>query len=151
MTTATTSGTSRPQRKTPKTKRANASTPGVVTKPFITSLPQAGGRRYTVLAGKSLLAAAFFFGVICALVYTAADKSKPVAGQRTTTAKKSGAAVVSKIDLPVRNAPRRDAKILARVVYGARVEVVAQDGGWAQVRAAGEDVAGWVEKTGLNF
>jgi hypothetical protein len=171
MTTATTSGAARPQRKNSKAQRANASTPRAVTKSVVTSLPRADGR-YAVLAGKSLVAAVFVFGVICAFIYTTTgprratqvvgERPKTIARQKTATTDKSGAefaaiaarvgsALVSRIDLPVRDAPRRDAKVLARAVYGSRVEVVAQDGGWAQVRATGQNVAGWVEKAGLNF
>ncbi len=172
MTTATTSGAARPQRQTSKAQRANASTPRAVAKPTASPLPPGEARRCAVLAGKSLVAAVFVFGVICALIYTAAvprratqvvgERPKTIARQKTATTDKSGtefaattarvgSALVSKIDLPVRDAPRRDAKILAWAIYGSRVEIVAQDAGWAQVRATGQNVAGWVAKAGLNF
>ncbi len=62
-----------------------------------------------------------------------------------------GSALASKIDVPVRDAPKRDANILNKAVYGSYVEVIAQDGRWVQVRATGQNVTGWVEKSGLNF
>ncbi|WP_281932813.1 SH3 domain-containing protein [Methylocystis iwaonis] len=112
------------------------------------------------------------FGTLCALIYTSAaphktmhaagEKQKIITRQKTATADKSTAdakvypsrldsALVSKIDLPIRDAPRGDAKILGRAVYGSRVEVLGQDGRWAQVLAIGQNAAGWVEKAGLNF
>jgi hypothetical protein len=124
------------------------------------------------LAGKSVAAAVFVFGALCALIYTSAaprqtkhvasEKQKIIARQKTATGDKSTAdakaaperldsALVSKIDLPIRDAPRGEAKILGRAVYGSRVEVLGQDGRWAQVRAIGQNAAGWVEKAGLNF
>jgi hypothetical protein len=172
MATATTGGTSRHQRNLANTRRANASTPRPTTKPWTVSFPRGDGLRYAFLAGKSIAAAVFVFAAICALIYTSAsprktmhaasEKQKTIARQKTTTADKSaaeakaapeglGSALVSKIDLPIRDAPRRDAKILNRAVYGSHVEVLGQDGTWVQVRAAGQNVTGWVEKAGLNF
>jgi hypothetical protein len=128
--------------------------------------------RYALFAGKNVAAAVFVFGTLCALIYTSAaphktmhaagEKQKIIARQKTATADKSIAdakaapsrlesALVSKIDLPIRDAPRGEAKILGRAVYGSRVEVLGQDGRWAQVRAIGQNAAGWVEKAGLNF
>ncbi len=168
MSTVTTAGASRHQKNPAKSRRANALTPRPATAP----LPHGDGLRYAVFAGKSVAAAVFVFGALCALIYTSAaphktmhaagEKQKIIARQKTATADKSTAdakasparvesALVSKIDLPIRDAPRGDAKILGRAVYGSRVEVLGQDGRWAQVRAIGQNAAGWVEKAGLNF
>lgn len=172
MSTVTTGGASRHQKNSTKSRRANPSTPRPATKPATAPLPRGDGVRYALFAGKNVAAAVFVFGTLCALIYTSAaphktmhaagEKQKIIARQKTATADKSIAdakaapsrlesALVSKIDLPIRDAPRGEAKILGRAVYGSRVEVLGQDGRWAQVRAIGQNAAGWVEKAGLNF
>jgi hypothetical protein len=172
MSTVTTGGASLHQRNTARSRGANASTPRPATKPATALTPRGDRARYALLAAKSVVAAVFLFGALCALIYTSAgprqtrhaadEKQKIIARQKTATADKSIAdakaapsrsesALVSKIDLPIRDAPRGDAKILGRAVYGSRVEVLGQDGRWAQVRAIGQNAAGWVEKAGLNF
>jgi hypothetical protein len=171
MATATTSRTSHNQRKPVKTQRSNAATSPAVTV-WAQPLLRGDKSRYAFLAGKSIVAAVFVFGVICALIYTSAaprktmhaasEKQKTIASQKTTTADKSGteartaptrlgSALVSRIDVPIRDAPRRDAKIVNKAVYGSYVEVLGQDGAWVQVRATGQNVTGWVEKASLNF
>jgi hypothetical protein len=62
-----------------------------------------------------------------------------------------GSALVSKIDVPVRDAPRRNGKILDKAVYGSYVDVIGQDGKWVQVRATRQHLTGWMEKADLNF
>jgi hypothetical protein len=127
---------------------------------------------YAFLAGKSIAAAVFVFGVQCALIYTSAaprktlhaasERQKIIVRQKTATADKSdtearaapirlGSALISRIDVPVRDAPRRDGKIVNKAVYGSYVEVLGQDGAWVQVRATGQNITGWVEKASLNF
>lgn len=172
MSTVTSGGASRHQKNSPKYRRANTSTPLPAKNPVTFPLPRGDGVKYALFAGKSIAAAVFVFGALCALIYTSAasrqtkhvasEKQKIIARQKTATADRStadakaaparlGSALVSKIDLPIRDAPRGEAKILGRAVYGSRVEVLGQDGRWAQVRAIGQNAAGWVEKAGLNF
>jgi hypothetical protein len=172
MSTVTTGGASHHQRNPAKSRRASASTPRPATKPATAPLPRGAGMRYALFAGKSVAASVFVFGALCALIYTSAapyktmhvtgEKQKTIARQKTAAADKSSAdakaapsrsesALVSKIDLPIRDAPRGDAKILGRAVYGSRVEVLGQDGRWVQVHAIGQTVAGWVERASLNF
>jgi hypothetical protein len=172
MSTATTDGASRQRRRSNYRGARPSSTRRPATKSATALLPRGDGARYALLAGKSLAAAVFVFGALCALIYPSAaprqtmhaagEKQKIIARQKTPTADRSTAeaksaparldsALVAKIDLPVKDAPRGDAKILGRTVYGSRVEVLAQDGRWVQVRAIGQNLAGWVEKAGLNF
>ncbi len=154
MSTAMTGGKSRHQRNLGNTRRANASRPRPAAAPLTLSLPRGDGLRYAFLAGKSIAAAVFVFGVLCALIYTSAAPRKtihPVGEKQKTIARQATTVLVSKIDLPIRDAPRGDAKIISRAVYGSRVEVLGQDGRWVQVHAIGQNVAGWVEKFGLNF
>jgi hypothetical protein len=171
MSTAMTTG-SRQRRRSNSRGARPSSTPRPATKSATALLPRGDVARYALLAGKSIAAAVFVFGTLCALIYTwvaprqtmhaAGEKQKIIARQKTATADKSilqarsasarpDSAHVAKIDLPVKDAPRGDAKILGRTVYGTRVEVLAQDGRWVQVRAIEQNLAGWVEKAGLNF
>jgi hypothetical protein len=156
MATATTDGASRHRRNPANTRRTIASTQRPAKKPWTVSFPRREGLRYASLAGKNIAAAALVFGAICALIYTSAaprktmraasEKHKTMVRQKTTTTNISaretkaaprglGSALVSKIDLPMRDGPRRDAKILDRAVYGSHVEILGQDGTWVQVRA----------------
>jgi len=171
MSTATTGRASHNQRKPAKTRRSNAATSPAVTE-WMQPLLRGDQSRYAFLAGKSIAAAVFVFGVLCALIYTSAaprttmhaagEKQKTIARQKPATADKSGiearaaptrlgSALVSRIDVPIRDAPRRDGKIVNKAVYGSYVEVLGQDGAWVQVRATGQNVTGWVEKASLNF
>jgi hypothetical protein len=171
MPTVMTGGASRHQKNSTKSRRASTSTPRPATKPATSALPRGDGVRYALFAGKSVAAAVFVFGALCALIYTSAaprqtkhvaSEKQKIPRQKAATADKSTAdakaaparldsELVPKIDLPIRDAPRGEAKILGRAVYGSRVEVLGQDGRWAQVRAIGQNAAGWVEKAGLNF
>ncbi len=153
MAAVTANGASRNVRKPAKAPRViRASKPAEARMP---SFLREDGSRYAFTAMKCVAAAVFFFGALCALIYTAAEPRR--AAQKVSERHKStaptrlGSALVSKIDVLVRDAPRRDASILNKAVYGSYVEVIAQDGRWVQVRATGQNVTGWVEKSGLNF
>jgi hypothetical protein len=172
MAAITTSGASRIRKKHAKAKRSNeASTPAAKATRMLPFL-QGGGSRYGFMAAKSIAATVFVFGTVCALIYTAAqprnaaqkivEKQKPIASQKAAIADKSniepkaastrlGSALVSKVDVDIRDAPRRDAKVLDRAVYGSYVEVIGQDRKWAHVHATGQNVTGWVNKASLNF
>jgi hypothetical protein len=104
------------------------------------------------------------FGAICALIYTSATPRKSLLAINKKTIARSefdveshvaptrlGSALVSKIDVPVRDAPRRNGKVLDKAVYGSYLDVIGQDGKWVQVRATGQHLTGWVEKADLNF
>lgn len=128
-------------------------------------MPPGDGLKYALLvAGKSIGAAALVFGAICALLYTsAAPRKSLLAINKKAIARgefdveshvaptRLGSAIVSKIDVPVRDAPRRNGKILDKAIYGSYVDLIGQDGRWVQVRATGQHVTGWVEKSDLNF
>jgi hypothetical protein len=127
-------------------------------------MPPGDGLKYALVAGKSIGAAALVFGAICALIYTSATPRKSLLAINKKTIARSefdveshvvptrlGSALVSKIDVPVRDAPRRNGKVLDKAVYGSYLDVIGQDGKWVQVRATGQHLTGWVEKADLNF
>lgn len=161
MAAVATKGASHTRKKHAKQARrltdvASPAAKGARASPFL----HGGGSRYVVVVAKSIAAAVFLFGAICALTYTAAvprnsarnvaEKQKPIANQKTASTR-LGAALVSKVDADIRDAPRQNAKVLKRAPYGAYVEVIGQDGKWAHVHATGQNVTGWVDKAGLNF
>ena len=157
--------TAKSSRKGPaNTQRSRAATAPNATQPRRPPMPPGDGLKYALLAGKSIGAAALVFGAICALIYTsAAPRKSLLAINKKTIARgefdveshvaptRLGSALVSKIDVPVRDAPRRNGKILDKAVYGSYVDVIGQDGKWVQVRATGQHLTGWVEKADLNF
>jgi len=64
---------------------------------------------------------------------------------------KPGIALISRVNAAIREAPRLNAKILDRAVFGSSVDVIGQEHDWAQVRAPAQNVSGWIEKSALNF
>ncbi len=162
MASATTSF-KRSGRERAKARRSSKVATPAATEPGMQPSPRTDSPRYALVAGKSVAATILVFGAVCALIYTAAEPHKAtyavgekrVARQKAAEASadttRLGSALVSKIDVAVREAPRRNARILDKAVYGSYVEVIGQDGKWIQVRATGQNVTGWVERAGLNF
>ncbi len=78
--------------------------------------------RYALVAGKGVAAATIVFGAVCALIYTAAEPHKAThvidekrvarqkAVERSADTARLGSALVAKVDVAVRDAPRRKCK-----------------------------------------
>ncbi|MCC3246474.1 SH3 domain-containing protein [Methylocystis sp. WRRC1] len=167
---AITTNPTRIDRKPARKQRRSQTSVG--TAPRIWAPAFLGGDRgkYVALVLKCLVATAVVFGAVSALtstkerhatLYRPAEKQKRVAGHKTAESGialtenkapiKHRAALVSGNNAAIREAPRANAKILDRAVFGSSVDVIGEDGRWAQVHAVGQNVSGWIEKGSLNF
>jgi hypothetical protein len=101
-----------------------SSNPATRAAPQMQPSPRTGSPKYALIAGKCIAAATIVFGAVCVLIYTAAapQKSTHVITEKRVARQKIvepsadtarlGSALVAKVDVPVRDAPRRNARVL---------------------------------------
>ncbi len=167
---AVTTSTTDKRRKHAKQQRPTQTSAPASRRAWTPSFLRGDTTTYAALAFKSAAAAALVFGAVSVLSATSerhaarhksAGKQKLVAGHKVAMAESSAAehkvpirrrpAMISGNEVAIRDAPRPNAKILDKAVFGSSVDVVGEDGKWAQVHAAAQKVSGWVEKASLNY
>lgn len=81
----------------------------------------------------------------------ASDDKKPMAEAAADAAPASGKATVAWDVALVRSGPARDKDVVARVLQGTRVNVVARSGDWYRVKYDAKGNEGWVFRTAIGM
>ena len=137
-------------------------------------------KRYGILLGSSVIGGLIVFGGLSALISptgkskTADHAATPIksgtenkhakatsASHQPKSATKeaethkslalNGTAFISGSNAAIRERPAINGKIIERAVFGSNVELITQEGKWAQVRSPGQNISGWIEKAYLSF